>query len=130
MPAMDGIEASRRIKRHRDLSKIPAIIMVTAYGREEVMQQAEKLGLDGFLLKPISPSLLFDAIMQAFGKTLPETSRTAQRQDHEAEGMKNLQGAHVLLVEDNEINQQVARRLLMQSKRIRMTRCSWMCKCR
>ncbi|MBW2487886.1 MAG: response regulator, partial [Deltaproteobacteria bacterium] len=41
MPGMDGIQASRRIKNHKGLSKIPAIIMVTAYGREEVMQQAE-----------------------------------------------------------------------------------------
>ncbi|MGD8656130.1 MAG: ATP-binding protein, partial [Desulfobacterales bacterium] len=37
MPGMDGIDASKRIKNHRRLSKIPAIVMVTAYGREEVM---------------------------------------------------------------------------------------------
>ncbi len=112
MPGMDGIEASKRIKQHNDLSKIPAVVMVTAYGREEVMQQAEKLGLDGFLLKPISPSMLFDAIMQAFGKALPETSRIAQRHEQEAEALKHLPGAHVLLVEDNEINQQVAKEIL------------------
>ncbi len=58
MPGMDGIEASRRIKNHTGLSKIPAIVLVTAYGREEVMQQAEEAGLEGFLLKPVSP---FDA---------------------------------------------------------------------
>ncbi len=112
MPDMDGIEASKRIKQHRDLSNIPAIIMVTAYGREEVMQQAEELGLDGFLLKPISPSMLFDAIMQAFGEALPETSRIAQRHEQDAEALNNLPGAHVLLVEDNEINQQVAKEIL------------------
>ncbi|MEJ2221614.1 MAG: ATP-binding protein, partial [Desulfobacterales bacterium] len=61
MPGMDGIEASRRIKDHKGLSKIPAIVMVTAYGREEVMQQAEQVGLEGFLLKPVNPSMLFDA---------------------------------------------------------------------
>ena len=112
MPGMDGIEASKRIKHHKDLSKIPAIILVTAYGREEVMQQADHLGLEGFLLKPISPSMLFDAIMQAFGEALPETSRVAQRHEQEAGALKHIQGAHVLLVEDNEINQQVAREIL------------------
>jgi CheY-like chemotaxis protein len=112
MPGMDGIEASKRIKDHKDLSKIPAIVMVTAYGREEVMQQAEQVGLEGFLLKPISASMLFDAIMQAFGEAEPETSRIAQRHEQEAEAMKHIRGAHVLLVEDNEINQQVAKEIL------------------
>jgi signal transduction histidine kinase/CheY-like chemotaxis protein/HPt (histidine-containing phosphotransfer) domain-containing protein len=112
MPGMDGIEASRRIKHHTGLNKIPAIVLVTAYGREEVMQQAEEVGLEGFLLKPVNPSMLFDTIMQAFGEAVPEISRVAQRQEQEAEALKHIQGAHLLLVEDNEINQQVAKEIL------------------
>jgi CheY-like chemotaxis protein len=112
MPDMDGIEASRRIKDHKDLSKIPAIILVTAYGREEVMQQADQLGLEGFLLKPVNPSLLFDTIMQAFGEAVPETSRVVQKHEQETEAIEHIRGANVLLVEDNEINQQVAREIL------------------
>ena len=112
MPGMDGIEASKRIKDHKGLSKIPAVILVTAYGREEVMQQAEQVGLEGFLLKPVNPSMLFDTIMQAFGEAVPETSRIAHRHEQEAEALKHIQGAHVLLVEDNEINQQVAKEIL------------------
>ena len=112
MPGMDGIEASRHIKNHKLLSKIPPIILVTAYGREEVMQQAEEVALDGFLLKPVNASMLFDAIMQAFGEALPETSRAAQSHEKEAEAFESIKGANVLLVEDNEINQQVAREIL------------------
>jgi signal transduction histidine kinase/DNA-binding response OmpR family regulator len=112
MPGMDGIEASKRIKNQTHLSKIPPIILVTAYGREEIMQQAEQVGLDGFLIKPISPSMLFDAIMQAFGEAVPESSRVAQKHEQEAEALKHIQGARVLLVEDNEINQQVAKEIL------------------
>jgi signal transduction histidine kinase/CheY-like chemotaxis protein len=112
MPGMDGIEASQRVKNHTGLSKIPAIVMVTAYGREEVMQQAEQVGLEGFLLKPVSPSMLFDATMQAFGEAVPEISRITQRKEQEAEALKHIQGARLLLVEDNEINQQVAKEIL------------------
>ncbi len=112
MPGMDGIEASRCIKNHRGLGKIPAIIMVTAYGREEVMQQVEAVGLEGFLLKPVSPSMLFDAIMQAFGETVPEASRAKQKKEQETRTLENIQGARVLLVEDNAINQQVAKEIL------------------
>jgi two-component system sensor histidine kinase/response regulator len=113
MPGMDGIEASRRIKSHRNLSKIPAIIMVTGYGREEVMQQTKDVGLEGFLLKPINASTLFDAIMQILGEAEPAISAIGQgKKQQEAETLQNLQGARVLLVEDNEINQQVAKEIL------------------
>ncbi|MBW2483390.1 MAG: PAS domain S-box protein [Deltaproteobacteria bacterium] len=112
MPGMDGIEASRQIKKHPGLTKIPAIIMVTAYGREEVMQQAEQAGLDGFLIKPVSPSVLFDASMHAFGQAIPEGSSADRRGQKEVERLEHIEGAHVLLVEDNEINQQVASEIL------------------
>jgi CheY-like chemotaxis protein len=112
MPGMDGIEASKRIKNHEGLSKIPAIVLVTAYGREEIMQQAEEVGLEGFLLKPVNPSMLFDTIIQAFGEEVPEISRVVQRHEQEAEALEHIRGANVLLVEDNEINQQVAKEIL------------------
>ncbi len=47
MPGIDGIEASKLIKSHKDLNKIPTIVLVTAYGREEVFQQAEEVGTRG-----------------------------------------------------------------------------------
>jgi signal transduction histidine kinase/DNA-binding response OmpR family regulator/HPt (histidine-containing phosphotransfer) domain-containing protein len=112
MPGMDGIEASKRIKDHKGLSTIPRIILVTAYGREDVIRQAEDAELEGFLLKPVNPSMLFDAIMQAFGEAVPETSRIVQRHDSVAEALEHIRGACVLLVEDNEINQQVAREII------------------
>jgi polar amino acid transport system substrate-binding protein len=112
MPGMDGIEASRRIKNHPKLIKIPAIVLVTAYGREEVMRQADDIGLDGFLLKPVNSSVLFDAIMQALGKEVQDVSRQDREKSHHADESTALSGARVLLVEDNEINQQVAREIL------------------
>jgi CheY-like chemotaxis protein len=111
MPGMDGIQASERIKSHKGLIKIPVIIMVTAYGREEVMQKAERVGLDGLLIKPVSPSVLFDTIMQAFGKEVSEASQMAA-QKAEASDPRSIRGTRVLLVEDNDINQQVAKEIL------------------
>jgi PAS domain S-box-containing protein len=111
MPGMDGIEASRRIKEHPGLSHVPHIVMVTAYGREEVMQKAGKIGLDGLLLKPVSPSVLFDTIIQAHGEEVLDTSRITQGRE-EAEALALIKGAKILLVEDNEINQQVAKEIL------------------
>jgi len=76
------------------------------------MQQADEVRLEGFLLKPVSPSMLFDATMQAFGEAVPEISRITQKKEQEAEALKHIQGARLLLVEDNEINQQVAKEIL------------------
>ena len=112
MPGMDGMETSKQIKTHTGLSKIPAIVMVTAYGREEVIQQAEGIELEGFLLKPVTPSMLFDTIMQALGQKVPETSRILRNREKEAGTLQTIRGARVLLVEDNEINQQVAKEIL------------------
>jgi CheY-like chemotaxis protein/HPt (histidine-containing phosphotransfer) domain-containing protein len=112
MPGMDGIETSKRIKEHSGLTKVPAIVLVTAYGREEIMQQADQAGLDGFLIKPVNPSVLFDTIVQAISGEAPKRARRAEQEAQKAESMRALKGARVLLVEDNEINQQVAREIL------------------
>ena len=112
MSGIDGIETARRIKNLPGLGRMPRIILVTAYGREEIMRQAEKMGLDGFLIKPVSPSVMFDTVMQAFGKDAPRDLRTADEKDLEAAASQGLAGAQVLLVEDNEINQQVAMEIL------------------
>jgi len=72
MPGMDGLEASNRIKTHKELKNIPSIILVTAYGKEGLMRQADEIGLEGFLLKPVSSSMLFDAVMQALGKQIQD----------------------------------------------------------
>lgn len=112
MPGENGIEISRRIKNHPNLSKIPMIIMVTAYGRDEVFNQAEEVGLEGFLAKPVSASELFDTIMQVFGKSVSQTSVYATRKAQQNRDLIEIKGSRLLLVEDNEINQEVARELL------------------
>nr|MDJ0666231.1 response regulator [Desulfobacterales bacterium] len=112
MPQMDGIETARRIKAHPALGTRPAIIMATAYGREEIMRQAEKVGLDGFLIKPVNASVLFDTVIQAFSREAPEVGADDAPSTEGADDIGNLAGARVLLVEDNEINQQVAKEIL------------------
>lgn len=111
MPDMDGIEISRRIREMSDLPKQPKIILVTAYDRGEATQQVTQAGLDSLLIKPVSESSLFDAIMQAFGKA-DAVRLVAASEDRAAEMVQPIRGAHILLVEDNEINQQVAQEIL------------------
>ena len=117
MPGMDGIEAARRIAA-MPLSARPRRVIVTAYGREEVFHEAEGAGLDGVLVKPVSPSLLFDTTIRALaGEPKPagrEVAATAPPRPAGSPG--RLRGARVLLVEDNELNQQVAMELLQAAE--------------
>jgi CheY-like chemotaxis protein len=110
MPGMDGLEASRIIKRNDRLQHVPKIVMVTAFGREDIRAQAEQIGIDSYLLKPVNQSLLYDTLVDLFGVAGLEAHRSrAQKSDvpeHDATGIR------VLLVEDNEMNQQVATELL------------------
>jgi signal transduction histidine kinase/CheY-like chemotaxis protein/CHASE3 domain sensor protein len=110
MPGMDGIEASRRILNNSRVKPLPNIIMVTSYGREEVMEQADAVGIKAFLVKPVSPSSLLDSILETSGHTPKQAPRLGAVVHKQA-----LRGARVLLVEDNEINQQVAVELLSQA---------------
>jgi polar amino acid transport system substrate-binding protein len=108
MPGLNGIEAGRHIKQNRDkLSLVPAVILVTAYGREEVMLQAEESGLDAILIKPVSPSVLFDTVI----RVLSDEDEQKVIQVGAPSPTQRLSGT-VLLVEDNIINQQVAQEIL------------------
>jgi len=112
MPGMDGLEATRRIKERIATGGLPKIIMATAYGRQEIMQQAKALGLDGFLIKPVNPSVMLNTIMEVFGKELQRGPRTQVGSQPNSDSMQQIKGARVLLAEDNEINQQVALEIL------------------
>jgi two-component system sensor histidine kinase/response regulator len=114
MPGMDGIKATGVIKNHPSIPR-PKVIIATAYGREEIMQRSEKVGVDGFLIKPVGQSVLFDAIMEAFGKEVEKREEAATGKRGPGEALKSIRGARVLLAEDNEINQQVAKEILEQA---------------
>ena len=111
MPHMDGIEAARKIRREMNLTM--PIIMMTAFGREEQRIQAEAVGIDGFLIKPIYPSTLFDAIMDGFGRGGAKDARSKRGFTTRASiYRKPLKGLHLLVAEDNPTNQQVAQAIL------------------
>ena len=115
MPEMNGIRASEIIKKHPRLKHIPKIVMLTAYGREEISREAEKVGLDAFLVKPMNTSVLFETIVEVFGgragKRKPRNSLQSKL-SHASEALEKIRGARILLAEDNEINQEIAVELL------------------
>ena len=111
MPGMDGMEAASIIKN--DLKVNVSIIMMTAFGHETQMLYAEKMGINGFLTKPICQSTLFDAIMDAFGKKKLKSRQVKKHITTMASiQKKRLRGFRVLVAEDNITNQEIALAIL------------------
>ena len=108
MPGMDGLQATRLIKQDELLANQPAIVMVTAFGREEVREESERLGIDSFLVKPVTRSILVDTLVTLFAPDSEELALASSDDRHAG----RLLGARILLAEDNEINQQIAVELL------------------
>ena len=109
MPGMDGIQAARLIKEDPHLKTRPAVVLVTAFGREEVREEAERIQMDGYLLKPVTASMLFDTLVALFAGAGQDRTALAPLADRHAD---RLRGLRILLAEDNEINQQIAVELL------------------
>lgn len=111
MPGMNGIEVAKELKENFK-SKTPMILMVTAYGLEEVRIAATEGLIDSYLMKPINPSLLFDTLNSIF-KFDMEKVRHENREKMDMGLIRaNMAQKEVLLVEDNEINMQVAKEML------------------
>ena len=105
MPRMDGIELVRRIKENKDLRRPPLTVLVTAFGREDVQARAEEAGVNGFLFKPFVQSALSDTLAGLFREAPLDAAGAGVARPWQ-------HAARVLLVEDNLVNQQIARELL------------------
>ncbi len=113
MPVMDGVETVKRLQSEPH-PRVPAVIMVTAYGREEALGSATQQGvsLKSVLTKPVTPSTLLEAVGEALGKGFIAETRVHERSDQYAEAIAKVKGARLLLVEDNDLNQELATDLL------------------
>ncbi len=110
MPGLDGIETGKLIRALPNISTPPHLVMVTAYGREEVLRQAEQTSFENVLIKPVTPSMLFDSVVQVL-TDVRDLSRAPQIASPEID-LSSIYGSRVLLVEDNELNREVAIGLL------------------
>jgi two-component system sensor histidine kinase/response regulator len=110
MPGMDGIEAARILSQGKSLRNPPTLIILSASGGgEEEREAALAAGALDFITKPVTSSTLIDSMLKIFAPGLLSQMKETPKESVKA---RRLLGARVLLVEDNEINQQIAHELL------------------
>jgi two-component system, sensor histidine kinase and response regulator len=113
MPEMDGVQLARTIRKdtqYREHSTKPLAVMVAAFGKDRLMDETRDVMMDAILVKPVMPSQLWDTIARLQGRTAHAGSGSACIQQNKRS--RSLRGARILLVEDHEINQIVAREFL------------------
>ncbi|MBT1443760.1 PAS domain S-box protein [Shewanella sp. JM162201] len=110
MPEMDGLETASRLKQ---LPNPPVVLMVSAHADASFVDEVAARGNSGYIAKPISASRLLDGIMSALGKQGQKPVRR-KAEPLDAAQLECLRGKRVLLVEDNEMNQEVATEFLEQ----------------
>jgi two-component system sensor histidine kinase/response regulator len=109
MPGQNGVDTAAQIRSGASGAKPPIVIMVSAFGRADVFEAAKRAGIEGFLVKPVDPSLLLETIQSLFHvsdgvrEAVPSDAPTTQ-----------LAGSHVLVAEDNAINRQIVEHLLQR----------------
>jgi CheY-like chemotaxis protein len=116
MPHMDGVDTVRHLQTEQ-LQRVPTVIMVTSYGRDDALVAASERGVElkTVLTKPVTASTQLEAIGEALGRGVVTESRASERAASNTELMAGLAGARLLLVEDNELNQELAMELLRQA---------------
>jgi len=113
LPELSGVELYRKLVANTEIT-VPKTIFVSATGRESYYEQANKLGVKNFLVKPINQSLMFDAVMDALtGAPIRPVTKNMNKKNT-IRDKSSLVNKNILLVEDNKINQLVAKDILEQ----------------
>ena len=107
MPDMDGFAVAERISQDRRYADL-RVVMLTSAGQPEDVARCRKLGISAYLTKPIKQSELFDVIISAIGQAVIDMPRVPQPSKRPRRAQRRL---HVLLAEDNQVNQLVATRI-------------------
>ncbi|MBR3508163.1 MAG: response regulator [Lachnospiraceae bacterium] len=102
MPEMDGLELTSLIRS--GMGKTIPILLISAYDWSEVEDKAKVAGANGFICKPMFRSTLYDKINELMGKK----SRSPEPEDD----YSDLQGLHILVAEDNDINWEIISAML------------------
>jgi CheY-like chemotaxis protein len=101
----DGLALARMVKAERKLQQPPTMLMLSTFGREDGQEEAQRAGVDGFVMQPLVYSQLAQILQNVLA---PHSGNSVVGQIIR----KQFKNTCVLLAEDNDINQQIAIELL------------------
>ncbi|WP_459901939.1 hybrid sensor histidine kinase/response regulator [Desulfobaculum senezii] len=112
MPGMDGVETARAIAGDATISPKPGIVLMTAFGKENLKKYSAGVAIDAIVDKPVDPEELAEALREVFAPGVGLGTQVQAPPPSPRDTQAPLEGIHLLVVEDNSINQQVAQEIL------------------
>ena len=112
MPEMDGLECARLLRSQMPPEQWPKMVIVTARDPEDL---PDHTGIEEVLAKPVTPSTLLETLLRVHGHVVPVRTHRTLRNEELRALMESLRGTHLLLAEDNELNQELAVDLLAEA---------------
>ncbi|MBW8186270.1 response regulator [Shewanella nanhaiensis] len=116
MPGMSGVDTARAIQESLLIAEKPKVLMVTAYGREELINLSQGVNFSGVLTKPITSSHLLNTILESLGREVNKRSKSSAKEMMYRAALKQLAGAHILIAEDNDLNRELIVDLLSNNQ--------------
>jgi len=131
MPGMDGLELAKKIRTAHEIESTAIVLMVAAFSRDELLRLPDTEVVDGILSKPVTSSTLYNSVVEALrsiGRRLH-----GYHYQHDANDIKSLDNLRILIVDDSEINREVAMRIVEKDGAIvtlasdGKEACEWLC---
>ena len=126
MPGIDGVECAQLLaRREGGRHPAPTVLMLTAFSRDDVLRRLDEcqLAIGALLIKPVTPSTLYDACGAVLGVAVQRERRSTLREEAMLANQQRLRGAHLLLVEDNIINREIALTMLNRAEIVAEVAC-------
>ncbi|MES9883490.1 MAG: PAS domain S-box protein [Sedimenticola sp.] len=115
VPGRERLKATLTMRETKHLPLVQAVVMANTYAHESVQDVFRQFNLSGFLVKPVTPASLLKIAQSISGQEAGEWNQMARVQTSTIKAIESLYNANVLLVEDNEVNQELARELLVSN---------------
>ena len=126
MPGIDGVECAQLLaRREGGRHPSPTVLMLTAFSRDDALRRLDecKVAVGALLVKPVTPSTLYDACGTVLGVPVQRERRSTLREEAMLANQQRLRGAHLLLVEDNVINREIALTMLNRAEIVAEVAC-------
>ncbi|MDH5645536.1 MAG: PAS domain S-box protein [Candidatus Heimdallarchaeota archaeon] len=124
MPEQSGVEGAKLILGQDKSHVTPVVMMVTAYNSEDLAAEIENIAVAATLVKPVSPSSLLDAILNAFKEEQIQSSTLSKNAYYDTDLVTGLSGKYVLVVDDNDLNMELVVELLREADVVTSSACN------
>ena len=113
MPKVDGFQLAQQLKNRAGLKR-GTVMMLSSADRPNSANRCRELGIDTYLVKPVSASALLEAILDSFSETMATTTNNQPAANHGDPDLKPKRSLNILVADDHDANRKLAMKILQR----------------